>query len=509
MEVTNRIIKNTLFLYGKMFITVFSSLYTTRLILNSLGINDFGIFSLVSGLITMLVFLNSAMTMTTQRFMSYHEGKGEIDEQKSIFNISVSLHVFLGIILVIFLESISYFLFEYILKIDENRIEVAKIIYHFAVLSTFFTVLSVPFDAAINSHENMRLVAILGIVESILKLIIAFYITTYNDDKLLMYGFLMMFVVLILFIVKLIYCKKKYEEIEFSPKKFFDKNLYKKMLSFASYSLLGSFSTITLHYGQGPLLNMFFGTVLNASQGIVIQVSGQLNAFAITMLKALNPVIDKSEGSGNREMMIKTSFTGIKFSFYLLILFYIPVLLEMPIIFDFWLVEVPPFTIIFCKLLLVRNLIEQLYYTFHSSIMAIGDIKKFQIYNSLVSILPLPITYYFFYIGYPPYTIFVIYLIYSLFQGSVYLYFVKKICNISLLEYFNDVVLKTVIPFIIIFMISYIPHYFIVDDLYRFLCVGFTSVFTFGITIWLIGLNSIEKTYLVALYLKLKSRFCK
>ena len=139
MQVANRIIKNTLFLYGKMLITVFSSLYTTRLILNSLGANDFGIFSLVSGLITMLVFLNAAMTMTTQRFMSFHEGKGNIDEQKSIFNISLLLHIFLGVILVIFLESISYFLFEHILKIDENRKKKKKMIYHFAVLSIFFT----------------------------------------------------------------------------------------------------------------------------------------------------------------------------------------------------------------------------------------------------------------------------------------------------------------------------------------------------------------------------------
>jgi Na+-driven multidrug efflux pump len=418
-------------------------------------------------------------------------------------------HILVSIFLFLFLEAIINPLFEHILRIDESRIETAKIIYHFAVFSIFLTILSVPFDAVINSHENMFLVAILGIIESVLKLFVALYITIYHNDKLYMYGFLMMMIVLILFTSKLIYCKKKYLEVNFNLKKYYNKELSKKMFSFASYSLLGSASTITLHYGQGPLLNMFFGTIVNAAQGITVQISGQLNAFAVTMLKALNPIIDKSEGSGDREMMIKTSFVGIKFSFYLLILFYIPVLLEMDTIFNFWLVDVPVYTVIFCKLLLIRNLIEQLYYTLHSSISSVGDIKSFQIYNFIVSILPLPVTYYFFYIGYPAYIIYVIYLIYSLFQGAIYLYFAKKVCNLKLADYLNDVILKTILPFLIIISISYIPHYFITDDLYRFLGVGFISLIVFTITIWVIGLDTTEKNYILALYIKLKSRFSK
>lgn len=509
MEVANRVIKNTLFLYSKMIITVFSSLYTTRLVLNSLGANDFGIFTLVAGLITMLVFLNSAMTMTSQRFMSYHQGKNDLNEQKSIFSISIIFHVIIGFFLVIVLESLFFPLFEYVLKIDETRIEVAKIIYHFAVFSIFFTILSVPFDAVINSHENMFLVALLGIVESFLKLGVAFYITVYNDDKLYMYGLLMMLIVLVLYLSKLIYCIKNYTEVNFSPKKYYNKKLSKEMISFASYSLLGSASTIISSYGQNPLLNMFFGTVVNAAHGIVLQINGQLNAFANTMLKALNPVIDKSEGSGNREMMLKTSFIGIKFSFYLLVLFYITVLLEMPIIFNFWLVDVPPYTLIFCKLLLIRNLIEQLYIPLYSSIAAVGNIKKFQLYNSILSIFPLPFTYFLFKLDYEAYTLYIIFLLYSFFQGIIYVFFAYKVCDLNIKNYLNDIVFKNLLIFIFVIIISFIPHYYLEEGIIRVLLVFITSVLSILLLVWNIGLELIEKEYIFQIVEKLKAKFIK
>ncbi len=496
MQAANRVIKNTLFLYAKMFITVFSSLYTTRLILDALGINDFGIFNLVAGLISMMIFLNAAMTAASQRFMSFHKGKGDDSEQKSIFVVSFLIHVLIAVITVIILESISFYLFDNILKINEDRIEVAKIIYHFAVLSTFFTILSVPYDAVINSHENMLFVAILGIIESFLKLGIAIFITTYAADKLLMYGFLMSMIIFVNFLIKLSYSFKKYEEVNFSIKTNFQYPIMKKMLHFASYSFLGSFTSIINNYAQAPLLNMFFGTIVNAAQGIVGQVSGQLGAFAQMMMQALNPLIAKSEGAGNREMMLKASFTGAKFAFFLLIFFYIPLFFEMDTVLDFWLVEIPPFTLIFCKLLLIRNLIEQLYLTLYSSIAATGDIKNFQIYSSIITIFPLAISFMLFKMNFEAYVLYIVNITYSFIYGLTVLYFAKKVCGLSLTSYFKEVVFKAILSLVLISAIVFIFYFIFHSSNYRWVFTFTSSFLGFIFVIYNFGLSNLEREFI-------------
>ena len=445
----------------------------------------------------MLIFLNAAMTQASQRFMSYAHGKGDDTTQKSIFNISFVLHLAIGLLAVMLLEIIGPFLFDSTLKIDPNRIDAAKTIYQFMIVSTFFTIISVPYDAVINAHENMLFVALLGIIESFLKLGIAFYVTQVLADKLITFGFLMALLSVIVMIIKYLYTSKKYEEAQINIRKHFNKTLFKEMSSFTGYTLLGQSTSIISFYGQGFVLNIFFGTIVNAAQGIASQVSGQLGAFAGTMLKALNPLITKSEGAGNRQLMINASFTGSKISFFLLIFFYIPVILEMQTIFKYWLIEIPEYTIIFCKILLFRNLIEQLYLTLYSSISSVGNIRHFQIYNAILNLFPLPITYMLFSWGFPPTTLYVIFLIYSLFQGAIYLYFAKRECGISIKSYFDDVVVKAVVPSLIILLIVLVPYNFIEVEPYRLLFVVVVNTFAFLLTIWFVGLSKIEKDFLL------------
>jgi len=202
MQQAKRVVKNTMFLYVKMGITVFASLYTTRLILAALGANDFGIFALVTGLISMLVFLNSAMTQSSQRFMSFAKGKNDIDEEKSVFNISIVLHLVIAFVIVAFLELLGPLLFDHMLKIDVDRLQTAKAIYQFMILSTVFTILSVPYEAVINANEDMLFVAVLGTIQSFLKLGIAFYVTYATGDKLIVYGFLVAFLSMLMMFIK-------------------------------------------------------------------------------------------------------------------------------------------------------------------------------------------------------------------------------------------------------------------------------------------------------------------
>jgi Na+-driven multidrug efflux pump len=335
MSAVNKVVKNTWILYARMGITVFISLYATRLTLAALGATDFGLFNLIGGVISMLTFLNAAMASATQRFMSFAEGAGDYHQQKRIFTVSTILHIIIAILVLLVLEIAGYFLFNGVLEIPVNRIEIAKLIYQFMIVSTVFTIISVPYDAVINAHENMLLFAILSILETVMKLSIAIYLSYTTFDKLSTFGCLTAVSAILLLLIRRFYCNRKYSECLVDVKQHFDRSTFLQMTSFAGWSFLGSVSSLMANYGQGVILNMFFGPSVNAAQAISGQVSGQLGAFALNMLKALNPFITKSAGAGNYEIMIAASIIGCKVSFFLLMLFYVPIWIEMPLIFDF------------------------------------------------------------------------------------------------------------------------------------------------------------------------------
>ncbi len=495
MKQAKRVAKNTGYLYARMAITVFISLYGTRLVLKALGVNDFGIFNLVGGAIAMLTFLNNSMSGATQRFMSYAEGEGEIEKKKNIFNVSIVLHMITAIIVVILLEAVGYFLFNGVLTIPIERIDAARMIFHFLVISTFFTIFSVPYDAVINAHENMLLVAVLGILESIIKLGIAFYITYTSSDKLIVYGLLMALLSVILLIIKQIYCRKKYDEVKIDIKKYYNKKLSKEMTTFAGWSFLGATSSMLSFYGQGLVLNMFFGTAVNAAQGVASQVGGQLSSFSGTMLKALNPMIAKSEGAGNRDLMFKATFTGSKVAFFLLMILSIPVIIEMPIIFKFWLKEVPQFTVIFCRLLLVKLLLDQININLTTLIAAVGNIKKYQTIISIVYISPIIFAFIVFKMGFPPYSIYIVFIVFSIVAGFTNIYFSKIVAELPVNIFFKDVITRIILTFIISLIISILPVYFINEGIMRVIIVFIISFISSLFTIWFLGLTIVEKEY--------------
>lgn len=493
MNQAKTVAKNSGYLYGQMAITVFISLYSTRLILEALGSSDFGLFSIVGGVIAMLTFLNNAMTTATQRFISYSEGEGILFKQISIFNVSVVLHLLIGVIVVIILELVGYFLFNGILNIESGRLNVAKIIYQFMLISTFFAIISVPYDAVINAHENFLLVAILRIVESFFKLSIAIFITYTAYDKLISYGFLMAFLSILLMVIRRIYCHRKYETVSINIKKYFSKTLFKEMRNFAGWSLLGCTTSMVGFYGQGIVINMFFGTSVNAAQGIAAQVKGQLSSLGNVVITAINPTLVKNEGAGNRDLMIKTSMFGSKVSFFLLMLLYIPVLLEMPYIFGVWLKSVPEYAIIFCRLLLLRGLIEQLTITLRSSIGAVGKIKYFELLNAPLLISPLILSWLLFLWDYPPYSMYIIFVVFELLNSMLILFFSNRNFGLSVSFFFKKIVWKCFISFILIVAISLIPINIMNEGFVRLLVVLFLSSVSFLFVVWSIGFTNKEK----------------
>ena len=444
-QTANRVIKNTGYLYAKMAITMFVSLYTTRLILNSLGASDFGIYNIVGGAIAMLGFLNVAMASATQRFMSYSEGEGNKEKQKYIFNISCVLHFCISIIIAIVLLAAGWFFFHGILNIPANRISAAQVVYCSLIVSTVFTVMNVPYDAVMNAHENMRYYAVVGILESFLKLVVAFVCVYVAGDKLVIYGILMAAIPFITLTIMKVYCHRHYEECIICPRKYWDKGLMMEMASFAGWNFITSFTSIVSQYGLGIVLNHFWGTLLNTAQGIANQLSGQLMTFSNSMLKALNPVITKSKGSGDVELMFKASFSGCKYAYLMLIIFSVPFIFEMPFILKLWLVNIPGWAVLFCRLQLLRSITEQLTITIGSVISANGNIKSYSIYKSILSILPILLTYVSFYFSFPPYTMYIVWILCGgVLGGFLALYYAKKLCDMRMISYLKDVLLPCI-----------------------------------------------------------------
>ncbi|MFT4015916.1 MAG: hypothetical protein QM668_03050 [Agriterribacter sp.] len=496
MSTAKRVIKNTGILYIRMLVTMFISLYTTRIILSALGIADFGIFNLVAGAIAMLTFLNNAMAGASQRFISYAEGAGDIGKVKKVFNVSVVLHLIIAGAVLLILEIGGFFLLQH-LKIPGNRIGATQFIYQFMIVSTLFTIISVPYDALINAHENMMLVAILGIAEAFFKLGIAIYITYTSFDKLVIYGLLTAASSILLLIAKRIYCHKKYAECEVNIKKYYSKTIFKEMTGFAGWTFMGSASAVVASYGQGIVMNMFFGTVVNAAQAITNQVSGQLGAFAGMMLKALNPVIAKSEGAKDRSAMLRATMMGSKFSSLLLMFFFIPVLIETPFIFSVWLDKTPDYAIIFCRLYLIQNLIAQLYVTFGATISAVGNIRNYQLTITFTTALPLLVSYILFKMGFDAYWLYIIFILFAFVRFGSGLYYTNKYCNLSVSDFFKKVVLIVSVVFIITLGFASIPLIFLEKSWLRLLCVCIMSTIGFISALWITGLNKTEKNMIL------------
>lgn len=480
----NRVIKNTGFLYAKMGITMFISLYTTRLILNSLGASDFGIFNIVGGAIAMLGFLNTAMASATQRFMSYSEGEGDKEKQKSIFNVSLILHLGISIIVGITLFIAGYFFFNGILNIPENRISAAQIVYGSLIVSTIFTVMTVPYDAAMNAHENMKYYAIVGILESLLKLAVALACVYTAYDKLIVYGILMACIPLITLTIMRIYCHKHYRECIISPKKYWKKGLMKEMTSFAGWNFMSTASSMIANYGMGILINHFFGTLLNAAQGIANQINGQIMGLSNNFIKATAPVMGKSAGKKDLIVLQKTTIESTRITTILYCMISIPIFLYAPYIFSIWLKDVPDWTILFSKFIILINLIEFQYLSLVGAVRAIGVINNMSKYTFIINIISLPVVYFLFNISMPPYTLYLVLLIVKLSLLANVMFNVRKYCDITFKNLIRNIIFPLNAFFLIVVTALYcILLFFGCNNLTTFLInlSSFFIIFTLGV----------------------------
>lgn len=507
MSTSANIIKNTGFLYAKMGITVFISLYTTRLILNTLGAADFGIYGVVGGAITMLGFLNSAMASATQRFMSYSEGEGDKRKQKSVFNSSLVLHWIIAIVVALLLEGAMFIFFGGMLNIEPDRVEAAKWIYHFAVISTLFTIITVPYDAAINAHENMLYYAIVGILESVLKLLAAIIIVYSQSDKLILYGLFMAGITILMLVIKQVYCQIHYTECRIALKEYVNRTTLKDISGFAGWNFIGSMGALLGNCGGSIVINHFFGTAINAAENVGAQLRGQMMAFSNNMLKALNPVIVKKEGGGDRKAMLKFSLTGCKLSYLLFATLAIPFLIETPYILKIWLKNVPDWAVCFSRFQMAVALMEQLTITLGTTLGATGKIKEMNVFGSIARFVPLFLYIPLFALGAQPYWLYIIIFInFGLVINGYTLYLTRKYCDLDI-NYFNRNVLFPCLGSTLISLgIGFCSCLFLDEGWLRLLFSTFLSLSSYFVCMLFFVFNEDEKVIIIRLRDKLMNR---
>ena len=491
---------NTGFLYTKMFVTIVITLYTTRIILHALGEKDYGIFQLTAGVIMMLSFINSAMAIATQRYMSYYHGANEEHKLKAIFNSSVVLHLFIGFIIILILEVVGVYLFGHVLNIPPDRIDVAKKVFQFMVVSTFFTINAVPYDAAINAHENMLFDALMGIFESLMKLMIALIIVHYHADKLVFYGLLIASLTIVIRVMKSIYCSIKYEECKFNIRKYYDWSLIKEMFSFASWNFIGTICNVVRNQGISVILNVFLGVVVNAAYGISQQIDSQLSNFSINLLKAINPQIAKSEGGGDRERMIHLAKIACKFSVLLFLFFAVPLIIEMKYVLQIWLHDVPENTVIFCQLVLTISLIQMMTSGLMLAIQSVGKIRGYMISVGVFIMMNIPVAYVLLKLGFQPYTVLVGSIIIEILVGGIRIWFAKKLADLNTIDFLKDIIIRSILSIMIIFFIAVLPSLFLEQSFVRLVYTTLLSTSIIVIVARFIALTSYEFNSIKQLY---------
>lgn len=503
---SNRVIVNSFILYGKMGITMFISLYTTRLILSALGASDFGIYNIVGGTIGLMGFLNACLVTATQRFMSYYQGKQDIGLLRNVYNISLIIHVLMALIVCTFVWLIGDAFFTTILNIPEQRINSAKIVYHCMCITMGISLITVPFDSIVNAHENMLYYAVVGIIENILKLTVAFICVYVVCDKLVIYGQLMTMIQCILLVLMFSYCKRHYSECTFNPKKYWSTTMAKHITKYIGWNFMSSFSMTITNYGLSIVTNHFFGVLLNTALGLAQQIDTQLKVFSTNMLKALNPVIAKSEGEGKSDKVLRASLIGSKFSCYIFIYFSVPFWIEAPFIMNLWLGNVPEWAILFCRMQLIASIIGQLTCTFPTAIAAKGDIKKYSILTSVVYIWSICQTMIFFYLQLPPYSLYVSVIVFNVIVYRIIgmLIVHQKYC-ISLHNIIKTCVYPCVAVMASAFIAGSLPALFVQANLMRLVMTVTLSSLATSIAIYSIGTTKDEKDKLFTVITKFKN----
>lgn len=420
-ENNKRIAQNAFFLYLRMFLSMGVSLFTARVILQALGVEDFGIYNVVAGIVVLFSFINGAMAIASQRFLSFAIGEGTQDKVGKVFSMSLTSHFFMAIIVLALAETIGLWIVGG-MNFPIGRYDAAAWAYHFAVFTCIINVVRVPYNAAIIAYEKMSFYAWISIVEVFAKLGIAYSLMIYSGDKLIFYSFLLFLVTMLVNLIYKWYCNHLFSATKYHF--FWDKSMFRQFVSFSGWSLAGSLANVGAQQGLTMILNLFCGVLVNAASGIAGQVTGAVGVFLSNFQTAFNPQLVKSYASGDCEYFMNLIFKSSKFSYYLLFIISLPVLINCSFFIDVWLGNVPQYAVEFTQLMVIFLLFDAISGPLWVSVQATGKIKNYQLLMSFLILLNLPVSYLLLKYGCSPIYVFVgrvVINIVTLFARIVYL----------------------------------------------------------------------------------------
>ena len=495
-----RIAKNTLLLYVRMLFAMLVSLYTSRVILQTLGVEDYGVYNVVGGVITMFTFLNSAMSSATSRYITFEIGKGNMEQLKKVFSTALQIHAAIALLIVTLGETAGLWFLMNELVIPDGRMEAAMWVYQCSIVTAVVTIMSVPYNADIIAHEKMSAFAYISVLEILLKLAIVYLLVALPFDKLKVYAVLVLLVGLLIRYIYTRYCHKHFEESHYIHR--IDKPLLKEMSSFAGWSFWGNLAAILYSQGLNMMLNIFFGPVVNAARGIATQIQSVVTQFVTNFQMALNPQITKTYASGELDKMHSLMFRSARFSFMLLFFLSLPIMLETNYILTLWLGIVPENTVIFARIIIAISLIYTIANPCVIANQATGKVKVYQAVVGGLLLLILPISYVVLKLGAPAYSVFIVHFCVESVAQFARMYMLRNMIDLPLLSYVKNIYLPIMGVVALSMVLPMLVYNNMQEGFIRLLAVGMTCVLSVAMTSLFIGMTRNERSFLIDKSLK-------
>lgn len=487
-----RIAKNTLLLYFRMLFLMAINLFTSRIILNALGIDDYGIYNVVGGFVAMFTMLSGSLSSAISRFFTFELGKNDLNKLKDVFSTSVNIQLGLSFIVIIIGEIVGLWFLNNKMNIPLGRIDAANWTLQCSLGIFVINLISIPYNAAIIAHEKMGAFAYISILDAVLKLLIVYLLLFFSCDRLKLYPVLLLFESFVIRIVYGIYSRRNFEECVY--RFIYNKDIFKEMTRFAGWNFLGTSAFILNTQGVNILLNIYFGVVVNAARGVATQAGTAISQFVNSFTMAVNPQITKSYATNNTEYLHSLICRSAKFSTYLFLIIAIPLLIETPMIFKIWLKIVPDYTVIFFRLSLLGALVDSvLANSLMTAIFATGDIKKYQISVSLLGVMVFPLTWLFYELDFSPSITYVIYFVIYCIVLVVRLYLIREKIGLPIRRFLFEVLAKVIPVSILSFSFPMIILQFLPASFLRLFLVTVFSVTSSCVVICLIGLSVGER----------------
>lgn len=502
-----RIARNTLLLYFRMLFMMTISLFTSRVVLNTLGVEDYGIYNVVGGIVAMFGFINGSMSSATQRYITFALGKGDKSRLQTVFSTTLQIHTLIAGIIVLLGETVGLWFLYNKMQIPAERMDAAFWVLQASIISTVIMIISVPYNADIVAHEKMSAFAYISILEVMLKLAIVYMLVMFSFDKLILYAFLLLAVQILIRFCYSVYCNKHFEETRY--KRVWDKALFKEMTGFAGWSMFGNLSAVLFGQGLNMLLNVFFGPVVNAARGIAVQVQNAIQQFVGNFQMALNPQITKTYAKGELNEMHKLMFRSARFSFFLLFFLSLPVLFETDFILTVWLKTVPDNTIVFLRIMICTSLIYTLSNPLIVANQATGNVRRYQAVCGTILLMILPVSYICLRLGCPAYSVFVVHFLMESLTQMVRMFLLRPLIGIRIRDYFRYIYLPVLLVIAISVILPTIVYFNMDDTVMRFLVVGIVCVLSVSVTAYTLGLSRNEQVFVKTKAISLLQKFTR